>query len=160
MEALIGLPDFVRFFTKVKIAPTGCWEWQGAMAPHNYGQFGFQGKVVRSSRWSYEYFKGKIPDGMFACHKCDNPPCVNPDHLFIGTMKDNMRDASRKKRLGRTQNKIGGSCRYGHALVGNNLRFRFAQGATGIRTEYLCRSCLYYNRKKLPRDLPVLEKYK
>jgi len=78
-----------------------CWLWTGTMGgkkENMYGVLKMNRKTFRSHRFSYEYYKGKIPEGMFVCHTCDNPPCVNPDHLFIGTQSDNMRDMLTKGR--------------------------------------------------------------
>lgn len=64
-----------------------------------YGQFNTSIKLVRAHRFSYELHFGKIPQGMFVCHKCDIPNCVNPEHLFLGTPKDNTQDCIRKGRF-------------------------------------------------------------
>lgn len=87
-------------YTKVNEA-TGCWEWQAAKLPSGYGQAIFEGRHYRAHRMAYELWVGPIPEGMHVCHKCDNPPCCNPEHLFIGTAFDNMRDAASKGRLAR-----------------------------------------------------------
>lgn len=75
-----------------------CWEWQGNRMWLGYGDFVFKGKHVRAHRAFYGYYVGPIPDGMMVCHKCDNRPCCNPDHLYLGTHKDNMRDMIEKGR--------------------------------------------------------------
>jgi len=82
---------------------TGCWEWQKTKR-NGYGRLivgsrtdGTR-KSVSAHRLSYELFCGKIPDGMEICHKCDNPCCINPDHLFAGSKQDNMDDRERKGR--------------------------------------------------------------
>jgi hypothetical protein len=73
-----------------------CWEWQGSRHPDGYGQL--DGKRVH--RLVYEFLVEPIPEGMMVCHKCDNPPCCNPAHLFLGTAKDNADDMVAKGRQG------------------------------------------------------------
>lgn len=75
-----------------------CWIWTGATNWKGYGTFGMNGTHWIASRAAYHFFKGNIPEGMFVCHRCDNPPCCNPAHLFIGTVLDNKRDALSKGR--------------------------------------------------------------
>lgn len=87
--------DFSEYIYK---AENGCWEWNGHTR-YGYGFFWFNGKDIRAHRYSYEKFVGKIPRGMFVCHKCDNKKCVNPEHLFIGTEKDNTQDSIEKNRF-------------------------------------------------------------
>lgn len=79
--------------------PSGCWEWRRSSTVRGgYGQFTYGYKLKRAHRVSYEVFIGPIPAGMFVCHKCDNPPCVNPSHLFLGTLGDNNKDMRLKQR--------------------------------------------------------------
>lgn len=78
---------------------TGCWEWTRARHKYGYGELRSGKSGVRASRVAYQLWKGEIPHGMCVCHRCDNPPCCNPEHLFLGTHADNIRDASRKERL-------------------------------------------------------------
>jgi predicted DNA-binding protein (UPF0251 family) len=80
--------------------PTECWEWTAAKNNWGYGVFGLNKtkKSVRPHRISWELYYGVIPDDLFVLHKCDNPCCLNPEHLFLGTQADNMRDMSSKGR--------------------------------------------------------------
>lgn len=90
--------DFMRC---VDINPeTGCWEWNKSRSEKRggYGQKRLGGKTYKSHRLSWMIFRSHIPEGLFVCHKCDNPPCCNPDHLFLGTGRDNVRDAIEKGR--------------------------------------------------------------
>lgn len=102
-----GLPTMSledRIKANIIINPiTNCWEWQGTKRS-GYGRMimGSRTDGTRKSksahRVSYEYFQGEIPDGMEVCHKCDNPCCVNPEHLFVGTRQDNVNDRESKGR--------------------------------------------------------------
>ena len=78
----------------------GCKLWPFARNGKGYGSVLLNGKQVRAHRASYILFKSKIPEGFFACHKCDCPPCVNPDHLFAGSHHENMYDMAKKGRRG------------------------------------------------------------
>lgn len=89
---------YQRFMSKVSKDPCGCWIWNGSISRGGYGQIGINKKQWRAHRLSYEIHKGKIPNGLYVCHSCDNPPCVNPDHLWLGTPQDNMDDMVRKQR--------------------------------------------------------------
>lgn len=94
-----------RFWSRVRQGSDGeCWEWTGARSGLGYGFFGLPhplgvGSVqVRAHRFAYETATGNSADGLNVCHRCDNPPCCNPAHLFLGTQSDNMRDAANKNR--------------------------------------------------------------
>lgn len=79
--------------------PDACWPWTGCRNPQGYGYIGDgNGKVTRPHRVAYELANGSIPAGLLVCHHCDNPPCCNPKHLFIGTHQDNADDCLRKGR--------------------------------------------------------------
>jgi len=89
-----------RFWEKVR--PTaGCWTWEASLDGRGYGQIAFKrgGKGnMRAHRVSWEIHNGPIPDDLHVLHRCDNPPCVNPDHLFLGTQRDNVQDMWAKGR--------------------------------------------------------------
>ena len=77
---------------------TGCWLWMGPPDNGGYGSIRFGGKLMKSHRASWTAFRGEIPTGMCVLHQCDNPSCINPEHLFLGTRADNIQDMIQKGR--------------------------------------------------------------
>ncbi len=95
---LTTIERFWNFVDYSALSPAGCWIWCGGKLRGNYGAFHVNGATRRAHRFSYELKFGTIPKGMFVCHRCDCPLCVNPNHLFVGTPKDNMLDKVNKNR--------------------------------------------------------------
>jgi hypothetical protein len=87
-----------RFEEKFVVTPS-CWTWTGGRTSKGYGRIRVGNLTTTAHRVSYKLYVADIPDGMIVCHRCDNPPCVNPDHLFVGTHGDNMKDKVQKGRL-------------------------------------------------------------
>ncbi len=91
-----------RFALKWTPEPfSGCWLWTGEADGVGYGRIFSKKKGDKAHRVSWELHRGEIPPGVKVCHRCDTPGCVNPDHLFLGTQGDNVRDALRKGRMPR-----------------------------------------------------------
>jgi hypothetical protein len=109
-------PAEVRFWAKVdKTSVGGCWSWTGGTNGVGYGALGIrlgpdQWEKVSAHRFSWSLAHGEIEPGVFVCHRCDNPRCVNPAHLFLGTHADNMRDRMERGRQARGE-------RHGHSKL-------------------------------------------
>jgi hypothetical protein len=87
-----------RFEKKIRKSDS-CWIWIAATSKFGYGRFLFNGKNTAAHRVAWTIYRGEIPKGMFVLHKCDVRNCVNPDHLFLGTQDDNMKDCAKKGRF-------------------------------------------------------------
>jgi hypothetical protein len=106
-----------------------CWEWTAARNKFGYGLFGVTGsrKMIVAHRWSYIEENGPIPKGMCVCHRCDNPSCVRPDHLFLGTRADNNRDKKSKGREARLSGESNGNAKLTREQV-KDIRLRYNNG--------------------------------
>lgn len=99
-----------------------CWLWTGGQNSNGRATISFNGKNQLVPRVVYQLYVGEIPPGMYVCHKCDVPLCANPEHLFIGTQYDNMRDCKAKGRAARPSEKIT-QCKSGHPFSNENTRW-------------------------------------
>lgn len=119
---------YTKFITKVAFAGSDCWYWYGAMHKLGYGLMNALGES-KAHRISWRLHKGEIPDGLFVLHKCDVRNCVNPDHLFLGTQTDNMRDMVNKNRHRKTGPKGEDNCRSKLTnMEAQSIREEFATG--------------------------------
>lgn len=143
--------EIERFMSNIKFfAHEGCWEWAGVLSSTGYGSFrpAKSKRPYGAHRISYFMANGSFDQKMFICHKCDNPKCVNPDHLFIGTASDNMQDCVNKNRHYFAKRE---KCENGHDLTKNN--YSLEAGRTG-RIFRRCNECRKDRRKMAIKENP------
>jgi HNH endonuclease len=100
-----NVPMLKRFERKYIPEPnSGCWLWTGVLHEGGYGEFREAGSRIRAHVWAYKTFVGSIPVGLFVLHKCDVRSCVNPEHLYVGTKRQNTADAIARDRFPRGEN--------------------------------------------------------
>lgn len=129
-------PVAERFWDKVDKREGGCWEWLAARARNGRAVIRNEDKrMVSAARLSWGWANNqRFPTDKFACHTCDNPGCVNPDHIFPGTNRENQLDAIAK---GRNPRSAKTRCKWGHPLSGENIYI----WTDGVHTKRLCKSC-------------------
>ena len=138
-------PEFItRFWSRVN-KDGDCWLWAGALQPTGYGKVYFEGVMHGAHRIAWRITHGPIPDGLCVCHRCDNPTCVNPEHLFLGTQRQNMSDMVRKGRSVRGDHHwtrtrpdavLSGDSHYASKLTADDvreIRRRYAAGGVFYR---------------------------
>lgn len=132
-----------NFESMVFFSPDGCWLWIGALTQSGYGKWPMNrtDKVRPAHRLSYTLYKGEIPEGLHVCHSCDVPCCVNPDHLWLGTNRDNTKDMDRKGR----RKTLRGSHNPGASITENKASHIKGLLAIGIQAT-LVGKCLKISR--------------
>lgn len=132
------MTEQIERFMSYVIKTETCWLWSGSKNATGYGSFSMGGKSTRAHRTSHSLFKGPLISGLVICHTCDRRDCVNPDHLYQGTVQQNVRDMVERKRaywFNKTH------CLKGHAYEGDNLRFKKRKRYLGQSNERVCRTC-------------------
>lgn len=137
------IPVLDRFWSLVlKKSSQECWEWQGTKTSYGYGDMKSYPGERKTHRISWTIHNGQIPKGMIIRHSCDNPPCVNPAHLLIGTHANNVADKMARKRHPLQKRN---HCPHGHPYEGRNL---YISPKTKAR---VCRTCIK-PYKKIPQE--------
>ena len=130
--AVTGDMDRDKLWERVRKCESGCWEWSGCKR-NGYGSLTYEGKTWVAHRLAYTLTYGPIPNRLLVCHKCDNPGCVRPEHLFLGTQLDNMTDmvakgrhrsGKRKQQCGKTshQKTVAGCVKKVAVQVSRNIK--------------------------------------
>jgi len=133
-----------RFWRRIdsSAGADACWPWSGSVDQSGYGMVALDGHARRTHRVAYALAVGPIPTGMLVCHHCDNPPCCNPAHLFLGTLTDNNRDRANKGRSAALRGERNGNSKIADADA-HVIRLRRASGArvSDLANEYGLNRC-------------------
>jgi hypothetical protein len=153
---LLTVEQQAEFWAHVRRTLTGCWEWTGYCDNYGYGKFYIEGKPFTAHRIAHHLKRGSVADSH-VLHMCDNPPCVRPSHLFLGTKKDNSQDMMAKGR-GRSQfvpgmapigvaalNTVKTHCKRGHEFTPENTHIN----TKGSRVCKACRRFNYHQRRRV-----------
>ena len=139
-----AMDPYERFVANVDVShPLGCWEWRGDIGTSGYARMALDGSKTYVHRWSHEFFKGRIPDGLYIDHLCLNRGCVNPDHLEAVTPAENMRRSVMRERQHRT---LTGRthCKHGHDWTEDNTYW--------YRGGRICRTCRTDRKRRYRRE--------
>lgn len=150
LQDIQRVQEYIR--RRVVIDDNGCWIWQKSLYPTGYGMGCYWGKSVRAHRLAVAAFKEGIPDGMSVCHACDVRRCCNPDHLWIGTHSENLKDAVNKGFTPKNPNTGKTHCPAGHEYTPENtIVFR---GGRQCRTCHNLTCKARYQRKQQAAGRP------
>lgn len=131
-----------KIMEKITVTKNGCWEWNAYRHPTGYGRMGVRRYPTKwAHRLSFLAFTGPLST-LSICHRCDNPPCCNPDHLFSGTQKENADDMMHKMRHPLAYEAIKTHCKSGHLFSGENLSINSFNG------QRVCNICIDASRRK------------